>query len=95
MNSLNRDRGGRMTFKEILKQCRNMLKPVDYSWEEINGLVNKRIYELSCYCVDPACHKKFKSPVGVRIHQAKIHGWTKKMEELAISEAVKKYKEPL
>lgn len=70
-----------------------MMKPNgDYSWEEINGFMDERIYELNRYCAYPACHKKFKSPFGVMIHQAKVHGWTKKMKKLAISEAVKNYK---
>jgi len=77
-----------MTLKQILKQCRKSLQPVDYSWEEINGFMNQGIYNLSCYCGDPQCHKKFKSPKGVRIHQAKVHGWTKKAEKEFVERTV-------
>lgn len=74
-----------MNLLQIVKQVNEYInkEPVEYDLEQANKWLDIGIDTMLRYCPHPGCKHRgiFKNHRGVRIHMAKVHGWTKAKEQ--------------
>ena len=78
-----------MNFNQIYKQVVKSLKTSSSTFTdvEVSEFLNKGLDEAHRFCPNPTCNKKLKNWHGVKIHMAKIHGWsTKNLVSKALNE---------
>lgn len=68
-----------LTLKKLLRLTKKIIGSDDYSLDNSIVWVNKAMEEWNRVCGYPECGRKFKTRHGLRIHQAKVHGWTNKL----------------